>query len=918
MAWSDITQNGGKPNFRLSVEGWPDEWVTHSDIAGTATDGRERRVGLSYEGLEIREEADLRSGLTKSSSMTVTIRSPDAVLAFAKVPKIVSALVADFTTAQAICSTQGHTEISVNDYVHMNSEAVKVSSKGTSPNTLTVARGQWDTITQNHWAESKGLNRQVTAIYDGPLSMHGRRARLYAYSEDETGASVDGTQIWLGVVDGGPQLDPGDGLTWNINIRPITDLLKHEVAHISDIALPVRGYHYSEWHPLTIFLQEYSSSSALLSETAVHATGFFETQAHLVAEINTQLATISGLVLDAIDCTGLADGRLQFRVRLDAATVTYPVLVVYSPMDGGTIAGLAGGGWTRSDNTLVINYQYATGTDYFMTTLRQNLQPTGCWGVAIHPTTVENDNLHHEMIKRLHRLNALILDDSANSTHERIYASGLVLSQLAAGESVVMTNVDWWIADGPVSNSASRGKGSFRAKVETINTTDGFFTVAFVPHPGVSASGHRGSIRSMRFTAETRIQFSANTQGNLHDFLSDVVDTAPDVNIGNTPAITANDIDVGASSEWEDVVDLLAEGEPYLDSRSYVFSKGIALEKVLGDELKMLGAQMRLQSDGKIGVVELRHAVAADTAALDLSDDTILTPPFGSWPAFRLNRDGLVNVVEFVETVNQADEDKEPDVIVKDTVSLAAHRNRGAAVDRIEPKSSPLTPISGKTELDEIVLRIARRIFSFFANDYHIVEVDVSWPEYASALVGALGTLTSPHIPNSLGTMGVTSLPVLVVGRRWVLDPAHQGPHGRLTLATQDDVGGYAPAARIASATDSGGNTWVCTVTGTKYAPTGKTDASYFKTGFEVEVIQYDTRPVNSQTGSVSAVSGNDITIDFDGTAPWGGTHSGVYDIRFVAGTSDAVVVGDQANYVYLADDAGEVATTKLKPRVFV
>lgn len=918
MAWSDLIADGGKPNFRLSIEGWPDEWVTHSDIAGTATDGRERRTGLSYDGLQIEEHADLRSGLTKSGSMTVTIRSPDAVLAFAKVPKIVSALVSDFTTAQATCSTQGHSEISVNDYVHMNSEAMQVSSKGTSPNTMLMARGKWDTIIQNHWAESKGLNRQVTAIYDRPQSMDGRRARIYAYSEDETGASEDGTQIWLGVVDGGPQLDPGDGLSWTITIRPITDLLRHEVAHIADTALPVRGYHYSEWHPLTIFLMEYNTSSVLLSENVVHATGFFETQADLVAEINTQLATISGLILDNIDCTGLADGRLQFRVRLDSVTVTYPVLTVYSPMDGGKIAGLAGGGWTRADNSLVINYQYAVSTDYFMTTARQNLQPAGCWGVSIHPTTVQNDNLHHEMIKRIHRLSGFTLDDSANSTHQRIYASGIVLSQLAAGDAAVMTNVDWWIADGPVSNSASYGKGSIRAKVESIDTTNGFFTITHIPHPGVTAAGHRGHVRSMRFTSETRVHISANTQGNLHDFLSDVVDTAPDVNIGNTPAITSDDIDVGASSEWEDVVDLLAEGEPYLDSRSYVFDKGIALEKVLGDELKMLGAQMRLQSDGKIGVVELRHAIAADTAALELADDTLMTPPFGSWPAFRLNRDGLVNVVEFVETTNQDDKDREPDVIVKDTVSLAAHRNRGAAVDRIEPKSSPLTPIGGKTELDEIVLRIARRIFSFFANDYHVIEVDVSWAEYTSGLVGSLGTLTSPHIPNSLGTMGVTDLPVLVVGRRWNLDPAQQGPPGRLTLAVQDDVGGYAPAARITSATDSGGNTWVCTVTGTKYAPTGKTDASYFKANFEVEVIQYDTRPVNSQTGSVSAVIGNNITIDFDGTAPWGGTHSGVYDIRFVAGTSDAVVVGDQANYVYLADGDAEVATTNLKPRVFI
>ncbi len=53
----------GKVRYRFMIEGFQYEYVTDSSLEGTCDDGRIRRAGLRYDGLEIREDLDPKSGL---------------------------------------------------------------------------------------------------------------------------------------------------------------------------------------------------------------------------------------------------------------------------------------------------------------------------------------------------------------------------------------------------------------------------------------------------------------------------------------------------------------------------------------------------------------------------------------------------------------------------------------------------------------------------------------------------------------------------------------------------------------------------------------------------------------------------------------------------------------------------------------
>ena len=908
MTWASIIANGGKPNLRLSIEGFPDEWVTHSDIAGTATDGRERREGLSYDGLVLEEQADLRTGMTKASSMTVTIRSPHALAAFSTRSKLVTSLRQNATDSDTTLAVKGHSAITANDYVHLNTEAVKVTAKGgTSPNfTLTVTRQQWGTKAQKHFQDPDGLEMTLAPVYDRPRSMNGRRALLYAYDEDELGPSSAGTQIWMGIVDGGPELAPEDNLTWTIAIRPITDLLDGDVTQLTHRSVPVRGIYYSAMSPLVIYMEElHATTFAVINSGILKFTGHYENKEAMVSALNTELSTMtSGWTIDEVVAIVSPGGQLAIEILQDATTARIPVLLGYSPHDGALLANGPDGTWRNVSNATVQTHAGFTTGDYFHAYFPgMSPGPFGYLGTADRP--INPHGFLQGIPTSWHRkvIDDMLADQSAAATApaNRVYVGSITAASIAVGDSVNFENVAVGSPPNYTRTIFIQG-ASVRARVAVIDTTDGYVELEDALHidpPDPESANFHLSLLG----PDTVVRTGKEYTGNVHDFLDGLVAESVNVNLGFTPSLTTDDIDVGSSSEWEDTVDAQSPGEPFFHRRAWAFDKGIALNKVIEHELKLLGLIMRLQSDGKIGVVKRQHALKADTGKITIDGDVIVTPPMGGWPRWRLNRDGLVNVIEFYRgtDIDAQEQSKIPDFVATDKFSVAEHRNRGAALEKIQPVSYTQDEIT-QSRRDSLLSAIAMDMFGFFAADYHAIEIDVLPSVFTTALVGATVLLTSNHVPAGDGTMGVTAIPAMVVGRRWSLDPAINEPMGKLTLVTQQDQGGYAPSARISSATDNGSDDWTCTVEANKYSPAGEVDASYFEALYEVNVIQHDVRPVNEQTGHVISVSGNDIRIQFDGAAPWGVSHAGVYDIRFVQATSTALVVGNQSNYVYNAD----------------
>ena len=78
----------GALRFRLSIEGWPYEFVTNSDMVTTTADGRQRIVGLSVEGMKISQRADLVRSTVEAQGVSVKLVDvgQGATAAFAPAP----------------------------------------------------------------------------------------------------------------------------------------------------------------------------------------------------------------------------------------------------------------------------------------------------------------------------------------------------------------------------------------------------------------------------------------------------------------------------------------------------------------------------------------------------------------------------------------------------------------------------------------------------------------------------------------------------------------------------------------------------------------------------------------------------------------------------------------------------------------
>ena len=905
MTWANIRTRGlGKVKYRLSIDGWPDEWVTDSDLAGTASDGRERRAGLLYEGLVISERVDVRTGKIDVAGFTARIRSNNALAAFAKKPKVVAYLQGNVTASSTGWSTKSSalTNITVGNYYHAGSEAVKVTAKPGGVN-ITVTRQQWGTNAQAHYTET-GFNNAVVPIWDGPPAMHGRRARLYAYGESESGASANGTQVWLGVVDGQPQLDPEDNLTWNIHIRPITDLLKQEVAPTSDKPMGIRGVYYAKNCPFSWRVVEFTvGSSTVQADTGwQYVTGHYESRQAFIEQlqddINTQIASV--LSMTELKVSLVNEGVLQFALKIGTVRDTY--LYAYSPFDGYLNGSL--------DSWLDINGSTPNG----------GMQASAEYW-AIMPGRVDlRGNVLQEPFCLLGKHSPspwmppseAMSDNTSSAATDRLYLDSMSLSGISATDSVSFTQTD--INGSPTVASAV---------VESVNSSNGF----------VSLDSSYWS--QYVLNSQTQIKFMLDNSGSLYDFLNGIAGDSDEMNRGDIPALTSTDMDL---TRIQTVVGELAD-HPFLSDRKWVFDKGQEVEEVVARELQLLGGVMRIESDGKIGMAKMIPAVDSQLQQLTLDGSNIVTPGGGgSWPSFVANAEGIVNVIRvglsiqvpFPGTNIQI---TNPDVAVeiRNMLSIATHRNRGLGVQEIQPFSQPKTAMGLWEAHDFVVNGLVDRYWRLFSDTYYIVEVDVllsngTTSVFQNALIGDIARVTSPHIPDvSNGTMGITNKHAWIIGRSWNLDPANEGAPGRLTLMFRfSPYRGYAPSAQITAATNVSGNQWDLTVNdndvaGNSMWPSGANLSDLFKTGYKIAAFESDVTAVNQEDGTVDSVTDpSTVRVTFDSTAPWGGSYSGTYFLRFKKASSSSDVVSGQEVYAYQADADIEMYDTSVEPVILL
>jgi len=158
------------------------------------------------------------------------------------------------------------------------------------------------------------------------------------------------------------------------------------------------------------------------------------------------------------------------------------------------------------------------------------------------------------------------------------------------------------------------------------------------------------------------------------------------------------------------------------------------------------------------------------------------------------------------------------------------------------------------------------------------------------------------HLPYR-GERGIIGAVGLVVGRTWPLD----GISGRLRILIHSlDVAGYTPTGRVQSYSGADPN-WTVTL-GTLYSPSGETEASYFRVGDRVRLVEWDAAAPAEVLATITAIVGNDVSITTDavwtpGTKTWNLKYADAADV-------DANGRAEQFAYGYVAGADLKVTAT--------
>ena len=879
----------GALRFRLSIEGWPYEFVTNADMVTTTADGRQRIVGLSVEGMKISQRADLVRSTVEAQGVSVKLVDvgQGATAAFALAPEDTTWLAANATTTDTDIQVLSTAGFAAAGYIHVNTECIQYTGLGASPARFTgCTRGRWDTLAQAHYIPNAGLLRypQITST---PAVMEGRRARIFAYGSGDSDTG-DGTQIFLGVISGEPRMS---GPTWSISIDPISRILAQELgADLGDSVTP-RGIYYSStvggaWR--LMIGRSSSGSGAVLTyfNTALISfptatESFWETQQDFINSVNAQLTTATAGWNATIQCKPGRDGGYYFEIsqntpvdsigmmietpRCDLAFVTNE----FSTTEDGPPATAA----ERVDH-------FNTNTDYYWfpstggAELASKLPGAGLVPRGhFRSTPVGTAGLGSE---------AAALAATYPAT--RVYLGGAVA--LTSNTTAVL--IDW---EDPGGASVSRAYAA-----------DVVDTAARSVDLGRTFSEYR-LIDEHDFTPTNlpRIRLGRSYSsfvdgvGNLANLLESLsTDSGTQVNTGaqpvirttGGPVIAPGDIDQAA---WDAA--MLSAETSIIANRSYQSFAAVSLEELIAPELQLAGHFLAFDEFGRLIPKRLRLATGTEVGIYQITKANLLTDD--GFPRYEKGAVGKYSTLVVRDGYDAVeDEYTLPSIIVRDVSAFGQTPNSRTIT--IEPKSRYFG--RGSLALEDVV-RVAANVLGIFGGPYAHVTLSVPLTGVFFTALGSTVSVTTRHLPSVTGVRGVTDLLGLVIAREIDL----YGARIELTLLVSTSrIVGYAPAARITSQTNTSGNTWSVVLSSAWFA-NGETAADHFLAGENVRVFRYDSTSAGEIAATVTSSSGNTVVISVSST--WTpSTDSWV--LGFDKSTADPAG-SRQLNYGYVAASDG-------------
>lgn len=872
MSWTRTVATGsGLVSWRVSVDGWPYEFVSTRAMEGTFS-GRTRIVGLRSESIKISETVDIVRAKWEAQGFRVEVADVDGQVSQAfRRPSAITYLaesdgtLTDSDTSMTVKSTAGFAS---SGYLHLDTEAIQYSGK-TATTFTGLTRGIWNTRGQYHYSPD-GDQTRFPEISEVPQIMEGRRCRVYAYGagDDPQGS---GAQVWVGVVRTEPAYSNG---SWSFTVDPLSSLLDQDLASDLETPTTIRGIYYPATAPLLVDIVERSGASYFgTSESAIvrfAIAGFWASNeafcTALTTQIAAQIASPDSGTFTQTNIRAVPDGA-SWVVRFTTTSTNERALFIR--WESATDLSAAS---PTVDGAERLIATVSASTTY---TFKQSADFAGLGTV---PRTTFGVYGTGTVAGRLNDARKINVDEATNPAF-RLYLSD------AAGVTSNVTAVGAeWTSTGLAVDSASAEP--FTTGVSSVDTTNRAITLfrpASLSRIGLEAQRYSATARSL---PEIRLGRDYGA-GGLGDFITTLTgDTAQFLNTGAVPDLWSQDIEVGELTA-------AAAGSVYTSRRYFSAFAEVALRDLIEAECMLLGAFPCYSSNGKITFRRLRLPSASEAADHTLGPSEILTDD--SFPEYTQSALGLFNSVVYKTGYNARDgEWLGPQIKVRDVAAFGL-KPAARAVEVAPLSEDPPGPVP----IEDLV-RIAGRGLGVFGGPYQYVTVEVPITRITSILLGDAVSLTSSQVPDGEGGKGIADKIGIVVGRSF----SPMSARGELTvLTTGQRIGGYVPAAKISAISGTSGTTGPFELTlDSTYFPSGTTVLTWWTAGDKVRVYQWGSSTPGTIAATVTGRSATILRVETD--ANW--THSGS-TWAVGAQVSTSITATTQRVYAYIAGTDGDL-----------
>lgn len=888
MSWADVTTYGsGFLRFAIVIEGWPEIWVTDSSI--TLTDGtfgargRSVRTGLLRDGLRFTERADLAQGKFTADSMRIRCVSADerehALASFGSVGQsagiLATDLEADDTTITLLAP------VAADGYYHVGTEVIYIDLNESEPGlTMNITRAHWDTQAQS-FIQVQDNELMTHRVYGRPRTAEGRRVTLYVWgdTDDATGYDPEGEEItmgrpiWRGIISVPPQLER-DNQTWAISADHISTVFRQQLCARND-DIKVTGI----WHPsdAPLYVYTFDPDNGTRYDQRAHVfwvgdvvllqTKSVEIFANLLAETDSNL----GDFFTDMHLVNREDGVWVLRGHTVASPGDYDNDTIHVGVISHLCGGLLATTWKKVTNNHVVdgtNGTFQANSVYEAEFSSQPQPPVnstatlfGWWNLHGQPRDEAT------FTRRLGVSHVMTDSEIEDYDSHRLYIdrdwSGITANALSVDQESLVRPESF------VSRDESKGALTLTVTDSGFDADYGTYFIRVIETDRPDSNIFHGWATSEAVIVPV---YATDEPTDVVGLINNLVERAAQYsNDGNVPFIRDTDFDLDT-----EIIHSVPEVSA---SRNYAFSKPVAVEDVIAEELKLTASMLSTRAqDAKPTFVRMPIITGTSVVTFSRAIDrtTMQTPENGNgaWPSYELQSQGIATMVHVKDLYDSIEDDHNgTQRTVADANLLSSHKRRGLLEITIAPKS---TRGSGQALTQGEAISIAAPILAVLGREYFTTQIPVPFSMFY-AMIGDIVSVTASYLPNANGTRGVTNKRCMVIAREWNLDSG-QNRHGVLTLlGLLEDLSGYTPSGMVSGYSGAGVAFTLLlgafpTLGGDDInaliSPRGDGDvASTFAIGDAIRIVQFGVASPTIIQGTVTAVGVGSVSVAF--VSPW-------------------------------------------------